>query len=283
MLTVLVLFVLVYLVSIGVTGKWLYANIAVPVFNYFGIESVSPSPVSTDSAINTPGATSTPQATTASTQTIEKTLSISGFTDYMVQLGAYDNEDNAKTDASTYKQKGAAGYVVSADKYRVIAASYQSKATAESIQSSIKSSLGADTVLYEYSVPKLEFKITATEQQITTIENIFNNYIKIKNNLIDLALSLDKSETDTSAAKSKLEEYKNTLNDYLTSLKSLVKGNSDNVILNGLNTLYQDSYNDVNSICSGTYSSTSAMSIDIKYACIKMTDKYSAFLTSISK
>ena len=281
MLTVVVLAALIYFVSVGVTGKWIYSNIAVPIFSYFGISTSSTTPEGTDSlsGFSDISATSSP---TANTSTVEKTVSIAGYTDYMIQLGAYDNEDGAKTDAASYKLRGAAGYIVLADKYRIIAASYETQDSANSIKDSLKSQDSLDSVVYEYSVPKLEFKITATQSQITAIETVFNYYIQLKNNIGDLAASLDKSGTDISGVKSKLKEYLTVISEYKTNISALAKGNSDNKIISGLNTLYTTIYDDINNINSASYSSKTTMSADLKYVNVKMTDKYAAFLKDIT-
>lgn len=277
MLTVLTLFALVYFLSAGITGQWLYDNIAAPVISYFGFGDIT-DPIVTD-PITSPVPTASP---TGDTTKIEKTISISGFTDYMIQVGAYDNQNNAQTEAASFKSRGAAGYIVSADKYRVIAASYQSKTSAESVKTSLSQNDGIESLIYEYNVPKLEFKITATQSQITTIENIFNKYIELKNSIGALSLSLDNSQVDITGAKNKLSEYKSTVSDYADSLNLLAQGNSDNKIINGLNLLYTALLADINSMINTNYSTATAMSADLKYCNVKMTDKYSAFLSDIT-
>jgi len=277
MLTILALFALVYFLSAGVTGKWLYENVATPVMAYFGFGNVT-EPVETD-PISGFNPTASPTSDAAK---VEKKITISGFTDYMIQMGAYNSQSNAETDAASLKKRGAAGYIVLKDKYRLIAASYQSKASAESVKNSLASNDGLDSVIYEYSVPKLEFKITATQSQITTIENVFNKYIELKNNIGDLALSLDKSDTDISGAKSKLQDYKDTVSDYEDDLSFLAEGNKDNKIICGLKTLYSDLLTDLKSMIDTNYSSTTAISADLKYNNVKMTDKYASFLSNIT-
>lgn len=282
MVTLLALFALVYFLSAGVTGKWIYNNVAVPVFSYFGFGSSTTEPTESNSIS---GFDDSPETATPSddAKKVEKTITISGFTDYMIQLGAYDSENNAQTDASSIKSRGAAGYIVSADKYRLIAASYQSAESAQSVKSSLENNDGIDSFVYEYTVPKLEFKITATQSQITKIESIFNKYIELKNNIGELAISLDKSEVDISKAKTKLEEYNNTVKEYVDDLSLLVEGNNDNKIVNGLNSLYTQLYDDLKKIIDTDYSSNVVISADLKYNNVKMTDKYASFLTDITK
>ena len=281
-LTIIALFALIYFIFAGVTGKWIYNYIASPVFNYFGIGTSIQEPVQSNpiSGFNGVAATASPSTDTTKA---EKTITISGYTDYMIQMGAYSTQENASTDASTLKARGAAGYIVAGDKYRLIAASYQSKESAESVKTSLSSKDGLDSLVYEYSVPKLEFKITATQQQITTIEAMFNDYIKLKNNLGDLAISVDKSEADVAGAKSKIDVYKKTVSGYVDNLSSLTKGNDDNNIITGLNTLYTQLNDDLASITSKSYSSSTGISAELKYTSVKMTDKYATFLNNITK
>jgi len=281
-LTIMVLFALIYFIFAGVTGKWIYNYIASPVFNYFGIGTSTQEPVQTNAIQGFSGTSATASPST-DTAKVEKTITISGYTDYMIQMGAYSTQENASTDATTLKGRGAAGYIVAGDKYRLIAASYQTKESAESVKSSLLSNDGLDSLIYEYSVPKLEFKITATQQQITTIEAMFNDYIKLKNELGDLAISVDKSEVDVAGAKTKLDVYKKTVSGYVDNLTSLVKGNDDNNIINGLNTLYTQLNDDIASITSKSYSSSTGISAELKYISVKMTDKYATFLNDITK
>lgn len=222
---------------------------------------------------------SAPSATPGFELDVSDTLVLPKRTFYTIQLGAYAGLDAARSQAAAYTGRGAAGYILEDDKFRVLASAYTTQEDAAIIQKRLGDQ-GVPAYIYILSTDEIELRITATEDQQIAIQNIFSFVEGAMQEIGACSLALDKQEMTPEAVVSRMQ----TLFDQGESLKKklsrLVPGGADGVV-DGLMELLGTTQNAISSVKSQNSQDALAMASRIKYNYLDVLCNYVRFNQSI--
>ncbi len=148
----------------------------------FGDGTASPSPSASKASVGvtlapTPSpshsvsASATAAATTVSGSGTEE-IKLNPITLYGVQLGVFNQEENARALADQMKPSGASGYILrDGDQFRVVDSVYYGQADAKTVRDQYKNSSATDASLLKVEVSGITWRVTATKEQIATIRS----------------------------------------------------------------------------------------------------------------
>ncbi len=207
----LVVFLLVvYVVGASKAGTWLAKNVAAPVFAWIAPLEEEITPVSNE-------------ATNAPVQTQAKTVELvaPACACYALQMGAYENQDNAESQAKSLREVGAAGYVWKDDSwYRVLAAGYANEADRDNVAQNL-SSQGVDSRAYTISYGERVLTVTADAARAKTLAAAIAAAAHVPNAVYEACIDFDKGAKSVEEGKSTVREIRLPAETALASLKEL--------------------------------------------------------------
>ncbi|MCL2812270.1 MAG: SPOR domain-containing protein, partial [Clostridia bacterium] len=118
---------------------------------------------------------------------------------YLIQLGAYSTAEAAQQQARVYTGRGAAGFILEDDRFRVIAAAYPTQQDAETIRARLGESQGIETYVYRLSTDEVELNVTAAAGQIQALQDGFDALHVALIETGRLSIELDKQQIDGAA------------------------------------------------------------------------------------
>lgn len=118
----------------------------------------------------TPAPTALPQEK----ETESRTLTLPGGTWYALQLGLYEkSEGAARQTAELFQGRGAGGYLYSRDGYRVLAAAYENRADAQTVQTRLRTQYSIETYLLEIARPEITLRLTGQKGQLSALSDAY--------------------------------------------------------------------------------------------------------------
>lgn len=141
----------------------------------------------------------------------ETTLTLPAQAWYALQLGAFDSLSDAEALAASFQGRGAAGYVLQSGKYLVLAAAYDTRADAQSVQAKLKSQRQVDTVVVEISRPEVTFRLSGNKENLDALRDALDVLGEAAGHLNALSLSLDRGEGSTEQAFAALRSEQGTM------------------------------------------------------------------------
>ncbi len=78
---------------------------------------------------------------------------------YAIQLGAFDGEDSARSQAESFVARGAAGFVRKDSRFRVLAALYPTREEAQTVRQQLQSQHQIDSYVYEITLPEIVLNV----------------------------------------------------------------------------------------------------------------------------
>lgn len=220
-----------------------------------------------------PGATLPPQ------QDVSDTLVLPKRTFYTIQLGAYAGLDAARSQAAAYTGRGAAGYILEDDKFRVLASAYTTQEDAMTIQQRLESQ-GISAYIYILQTDEVELRITATADQQIAIQNIFSFVEGAMQEIGACSLALDKQTMTAEAIISRMETLYAQGDSLKKKLLRLVPGGSDGVV-DSMLSLLETTQNAISSVKTQNSQDSLAMASKIKYNYLDVLCNYVRFNQSI--
>lgn len=276
-IVIIILGIAAYLIGAGAAGSWIAENIIDPVFNN-GVSNAAP-PTSTEST-----GTLTPNGTIApvdlpgtSGVRAEEDITAQEVALYALQTGAYSDESNAKTAASSLQSQGGAGYIAYDGKlYRVLIAGYTNSNDANEVKTSLKQQ-SIDATLFNLKSGSLKFKIGAEQGQIAAVKACFDIVPQTVADLQQIIFDADKGnnvEQAISALKQNVSSAADSFEAAVTTEESAMKSLRSYIqkfrsIINGLP-------------ASASASSAAKFSSDLKYSLIQVVVDYSSFLNELN-
>lgn len=114
---------------------------------------------------------------------------------YALQLGAFDNEAAAQETAAQFRLRGAAGYLWSADRYRVLAAVYASQDDAQTVRTQIREQHGVDSYIYPIRLPGAGVSMQGMRGQIEILKAGFIHAAELIAQLQQYSLLADRPDS----------------------------------------------------------------------------------------
>ncbi len=125
---------------------------------------------------------------------------------YAIQLGAFDNEQSAKAQAQSYATRGAAGYVRSDGRFRVLAALYPLKEDAQSVRTQLQTQHEIDSYVYEIALPKITFSVNGMAGQLDALDAAMQYLNTALEKFCSISVSLDKRDLNMEQQLAALNE-----------------------------------------------------------------------------
>ena len=149
---------------------------------------------------------------------------------YALQLGAFEDADQAKALSDGFRARGAAGYVYFQDRYMSLAAAYSTRADAQSVQAQLKSQHGVETQVKEIVRPEVTFHLSGQSAQLTALSDALNALSESPRRFAALASALDRGESGKEQAKTVLRSERDTAQALLDRLQTLFPSNAHSLV-----------------------------------------------------
>lgn len=254
----------IYLISASAAGTWIAENMVAPVFKAF--DSIMPGPQTTSGTSLVLSSDGTNEA--GVTQEIE----IPAMTCYALQMGVYNEKNNAQNQANQLKQRGAAGYILEDGvQYRVLAAAYESQESLKSVREQLKTE-NLDSTSYVFSFTPTSLRVTATKEQLKSISDGIVALSDLQKNLGVTALSFDKEQKTVEEGKRAVSEMKRDLQQAYDVLCAQAKDESP--ILRAIKECFTSCLEEMNALSSDTSEDFVDFSSKMKHAHLHVIDCY---------
>lgn len=276
-IVIIILGIAAYLIGAGAAGSWIAENIINPVFNSGNSNAAPPTKTGT-SETSTPDDTMKPvDLPGVSGERAELEITAKEVSLFALQTGAFSDESNAKTAASTLQAQGGAGYVAyDGNLYRVLIAGYTDSDNANDVKTSLKQQ-SIDSTVFNLKSGTLKFKIGAEQGQIDAVKACFDIVPQTIDDLQQIIFDADKGN-DVEGAISTLKQNASTVAE---TFESAVTSNEG--AMQSLNAYMQKFTTTVDGLPASVSATTAAkFSSDLKYALIQMVVDYSSFLKELN-
>lgn len=267
----------IYVLSAGTAGRFLGSLIG---------SLLSPGdPAGGTAPTQTPAVTDTPTLTLPNpTEDAEKiTETIQALPLYMraIQMGAFNDGENARAFGLEIQARGGAGYVVHDAFYRVLAMGFASEEDAHTVQQQLKED-EIESSIYKISAPGANLQITATRANVAAIKGAYGAWEETFRALETIIMDLDSGRITSSEAHKQAAERGAQVEEVRQELAALSKNQESNVILSGLADLYQKGSEAFSAVISENPLNRVAISSKIKYTYIDMILQYKQYMEGIT-
>ena len=140
-----------------------------------------------------------------------RVITLPGGQWFALQLGAFEEEKSARTLADSFSSRGAAGHVYPGDTYRVLAAAYESRESAQAVQAQLALHHGVDAYLYPLARSEVTLRLTGQKAQLDALEDAFLLCDQLTYTLASLSQALDKGEMTFQEAVQALSSQRDTV------------------------------------------------------------------------
>lgn len=276
-IVIIILGIAAYLIGAGAAGSWIAENIIDPVFNN-GVSSAATPTNTENTVISTPDGTITPvDLPGVSGVRAEEEITAQEVALFALQTGAFSDETNAKSAASSLQAQGGAGYIAfDGNLYRVLIAGYTSSDDANEVKTSLKQQ-SIDATLFNLKSGSLKFKIGAEQGQIAAVKACFDIVPQTVADLQQIIFDADKGnnvEQAVSVIKQNVASVTGGLEAAVTSEEGAMKS---------LRSYMQKFSGAVNGLpASAAPGSAAKFSSDLKYSLIQIVVDYSSFLNELN-
>ncbi len=274
---------IVYFVSASAAGTWIAENVIAPV-----ISSVSQKAGGSNAQENVIADTESLSAAVdlknnAAADAVSAEVSLPALDCYMLQMGIYSSEENAKAQADLLKAQGAGGYILEDAssgelRYRVIAAGYDSAENAKSVKTRLVDE-GVDCTVHTVSGAAASFRVTAGEDRLSGIRLGFSALETAENELCAAAIRFDKEMLSVDEGITLASSILSRLDADMAALLAL---DASDPALSELLAAYRDSKAALQTLSSGSYESRVAFSSQLKYTHLFTAHRYIQLITSLT-
>lgn len=200
---------------------------------------------------------------------------------YLIQLGAYSTSEAAQQQARLYTGRGAAGYLLEADRFRVIAAAYATQQDADTIKERLKDTQNIDTYVYHLFTDEVELNVTAAVGQIQALQGGFDALHAALIDIGRLSTELDKQAIDGAAVVLGAQDIRTRVQEASRTLESVLGGSNSEVVA-GLRALLSTADAGLKAICDHNAQETVGMTSKIKYQQIDLLWNFVRYVKQIT-
>jgi len=260
-----------YFIGAGAAGNWLAKNVIEPVFGHGSSSAASPEPSPSPTAT----VLVTPSGSVSAAGRVEETITAAELSLYTLQIGAFEDENNARASADTIAALGGAGYVAyDGSLYRVLAAGYLNESDAKEVQAALEEQ-GVSSTVFHLKSGTLEFKIGATPAQVEAVKACFAAIPEAMERLQQIVYDADRGEdvdSDIKALAADMTAVYNTLEAAVSP---------DDSAIQSLAAYMSEFCEKLNNIPVSGDVSAVEFSAKLKYNLIGIVVDYSAFLKTL--
>lgn len=218
---ILVLFALgavVYMIGAAKVGSFLSEKIIRPVVSLFDED--------------TPEAAEEVSSETGVSDEVSAEITFPAMKMWLLQVGAFGENDNAEKSAEEIADMGGAGYILEEDgTYRVIIAGYAKEEDAANVKERLKTEQNMESKLLELSAESAVYTMK-TEQSVidafAAAAEECGNYPQL---LMELSLRLDKGEISAAEAINELSEMKEQIGERKEYFSDLSENSEDELLI----------------------------------------------------
>ena len=211
---------IVFLICASRAGTWIAQTVIAPVF---GLRAQA------DREDDTILAVLTEQGTDARSAE----LSLPGTCCYALQMGVYENAENANQQANALRAVGAGGYIkADGARYRVLAAGYGEIESLNKVKAQLKEQ-GVESTCFRIESAACRLSIAAAEEEIRAYESAIKHTAEVQQRLIAQAIEFDRQGMRVEDGVSMLCDFRDALKqarDAFKSRLSAATGVSDSVL-----------------------------------------------------
>lgn len=225
------------------------------------------------------GTTETPAQTPAPDAQVSDTLSLPERAFYAIQLGAYSGLEAARAEARLYTGRGAAGYILEDEKFRVLAAVYTDPDDAETIRARLETQ---DIPAYVYTLhaQQVELRVTASPEQRAALFEAFAFVEEAMGEIDACSLALDRQEMTPQAVQDRMQSLYDHGETVRRTLREQVPQGAD-AVADALHALLEATQNAISAVKSQNSQDSIAMASQIKYNYLDVVCNYVRFNQTI--
>ena len=197
------------------------------------------------------------------TRAEERTLTLPSHTWYALQLGAFDSLESAQSLAASFQSRGAAGFLLRQEKYRVLAAAYLTRTEAQAVVSQLKNQHNVEAVVTEIVQPEVTLRLSGQRGQLTALSDACDALDHLSEHLGVLSSALDQKTMSGSQILSAILSERDTVQALSAQLTDWF-GSSMPAQVSGVKTLLDDLARSLDACLSA--SGNTALGAAIKYA-----------------
>ena len=212
---------------------------------------------------------------------ITELIKIEAKSFFGIQLGAFNNKENALFIANELKKKGAAGYVLEDQFSRVLAIIFQSQDDTRAVIEQLKAQ-SVDSQIYELKCPGVDMEITASSEKV---EGIKSSYAMVMDNfglMESIIKDLDKDKITKEIALEKIRNIIDNIKEKTDQLQAYSTDEEGRLVLSGLKDFLSAQIDNLEDILLGNTSDRVEISSKIKYTYIDMAVKYKKYMEEIA-
>jgi hypothetical protein len=278
---------IVYLISASSAGEWIAQKVIAPVIEAFSGEKEAEGTDNTNTDntnIDNPD-TEAPVNTSEVSLSTEKNavsaeVTLPAVTSYMLQMGSFSTEENAMAQATLLKTMGGGGYVLPDDgRFRVLAAGYTTKESAEEVRDRLKND-GVDCMVYPFTTASASFRVTAADDRLDSVKSSFQALADAQGALSTTSMRYDATTGDVDEGKAACAEIASKLKTGMEVLSSYA--DSDSEVLKKLLACYDTYESQLNALADSNADSLVAFSAQIKYTQLYLTHEYFKLMEAFS-
>ena len=276
---------IVYLISASAAGTWIAENVMAPLISAFS--KAPDGPGDSQTVVNTPPLDDDNTSVDLSGSdtnaiTVSAQVSLPSVDCFMLQMGVYASEDNARKQAESLQAQGAGGYILEDTstgeiRYRVMASGYSSAESAKSVKERLVSE-GIDCTVYELSAAAATFRVTAAQDRIPGIETGFAALEKAQGALCAASIDFDKNSMSVEDGKALVHSVLSTLQN---DMNTLIPFEGSSAMLSQLLAAYRETAAELQALSDGAYESTVAFSAQLKHTQLFAAHRYARLMSGL--
>lgn len=212
---------------------------------------------------------------------ITETIKIEAKSFFGIQLGAFNNRENALSIANELKKKGAAGYVLEDQFSRVLAIIFQSQEDTRAVMEQLKAQ-AVESQVYELKCPGVDMEITASSEKVKGIESSYQMVMENFGLIESIIKDLDRDKITLEIAIENLKDMRDEIRTKTDQLQAYSTDEEGSPVLSGLRNFLSTQVENLDDILLGNISDRVEISSKIKYTYIDMAVKYKKYMEQIA-
>jgi hypothetical protein len=213
---------------------------------------------------------------------VSREISLPARSWYAIQLGAFDSEESARSQAESFVARGAAGYVRKDSRFRVLGALYPTREEAQTVRQQLQSQHEIDSYVYEIALPDILLSVKGMAGQLDVLEAGMQYLNTAVEKFCEISASMDKQDLTVEQELSRLAELTSqadTLKNVLTQRFASV----NYVVVNDLISLMGEIGKSTSAVAEMSTKGNVVMGAQMKHETLKLLSFVESYLYSFGK